>query len=246
MRKVERAINSNTVAIVGSCPNFPHGIFDDIEALSALGLKYKIPLHVDACLGGFLIAFYQSANISIPKFDFRLPGVTSISADYHKYGLCPKGSSVLMYSDREYRKHQYFIYPHFMGGLYPSPGFEGSRSPVFAIAAYAVLIHLGKNRYVAQARTIYEAVKKIKNYVKKSLPELLIIGDPQICSVAFTGPIAVSVFDRMSEKKWHLNMINNPIGFSLVVTSANVENVDNGTFMKDLQESYDFVRISLT
>ena len=117
IKKVESAINSNTVGLVGSCPNFPHGNFDNIEALSALGVKYGIPLHVDACLGGLLVCFYQFTNINFPKFDFRLPGVTSISADCHKYGLCPKGSSLLMYKDRDYRKHQYFIYPHFMGGL---------------------------------------------------------------------------------------------------------------------------------
>ena len=161
--------------------------------------KYKIPLHVDACLGGFLIAFYQAANVNFPKFDFRLPGVTSISADTHKYGLCPKGSSVLMYSDREYRKHQYFIYPHFMGGLYPSPGFEGSRSPVAAIAAYAIIIHLGKNRYVSQAKIISEAVKKIKTYIRKNLSELEVIGDPQICSVAITGKLSLAVYDKMNE-----------------------------------------------
>ena len=243
LKKVRKAINSNTVALVGSCPNFPHGVYDDIEGLSALAVQYKLPLHVDACLGGFLIAFYQSANINISKFDFRLPGVTSISADYHKYGLCPKGSSVLMYSDREYRKHQYFIYPHFMGGLYPSPGFEGSRSPALAIAAYSVLIYIGKQKYVNQATRIYNAVKKIKDYVKKHMKEIQVIGDPQICSVAITGKISLSVFDKMTEKKWHLNMINNPVGFSLVITLANLENVENGNFIKDLEESYKFVNI---
>lgn len=246
LNKVKNAINSNTVALVGSCPNFPHGIHDNIEGLSDLALKYKLPLHVDACLGGFLIAFYQTANVNIGcKFDFRLKGVTSISADYHKYGLCPKGSSVLMYSDREYRKHQYFIYPHFMGGLYPSPGFEGSRSPALAIAAYAVLIHLGKQTYNNQAIKIFQAVKKIKDFVKKNLPKLQIIGDPQICSVAMTGDISVGVFDKMCEKKWHLNMINNPVGFSFVITSANLENIQNDRFLKDLQDSYNYVSILL-
>jgi sphinganine-1-phosphate aldolase len=241
IKKVRAAINKNTVGMVGSCPNFPHGVYDDIEALSDLGVKYKIPLHVDACLGGFLIAFYQMANISIPKFDFRLPGVTSISADMHKYGLCPKGSSVLMYSDRDYRKHQYFIYPHWMGGLYPSPGFEGSRSPALIIASYAVLVHLGKQKYFNQATRIHNAVLKIKNYVKENLQQLEVIGNPQICSVAVTGKISVAVFDKMGEKKWQLNMINNPLGFNFVITSANVENIENGSFLKDLKESYDYV-----
>lgn len=241
IRKVSRAINSNTVAIVGSCPNFPHGNYDDIEALSALAVKNKVPLHVDACLGGLLIAFYGSANLNIPKFDFRLPGVTSISADYHKYGLCPKGISLLLYKDRNYRKHQYFIYPRFMGGLYPSPGFEGSRTPAFVVAAYAVMMYLGKNRYINQAKAIHEAVKKIKKFVKDKCEGLEVIGDPEICSVAVTGPKATLVYDQMSSKGWHLNLINSPTGFSFVVTSANIENVNNGSYFKDLENSVNFV-----
>jgi sphinganine-1-phosphate aldolase len=238
---MERAINSNTVAMAGSFPNFPHGIYDDIEAISRLGVKYGIPVHVDACLGGLLVCFYQSAYINIPKFDFRLPGVTSISADLHKYGLCPKGISYLLYSHRDYRKHQYFIYPHFMGGLYPSPGLEGSRSPAFAAAAYAIMCHIGKNRYVNQAKAIHEAVLNVKNFIKKECPELEVIGDPQIVSVAAKGPKALFVHDQMTNRGWHMNMINNPSGFSYVITSANIEFIQNGKFLSDLKSSYDHV-----
>jgi sphinganine-1-phosphate aldolase len=241
IRKVERAINSNTCALAGSTPNFPNGICDDIEALSNLAVKYKLPLHVDACLGGLLIAFYGAANIKFQKIDFRLPGVTSISADYHKYALCPKGISILLYSDRDYRKHQYFIYPHFMGGLYPSPGFEGSRSPALAVASYAVILHLGKNRYINQAKAIHECVKKIRNWVRDNLKELEVIGNPEVCSVAVKGPKAILIQDTMSGKGWHMNMINNPFGFMFVVTSANIANIDNGLFFKDLKDCYDKV-----
>jgi sphinganine-1-phosphate aldolase len=234
-----KAISSNTVAIVGSAPNFPHGVMDDIEALSKIAVKYKVPLHVDACLGGFLIAFFQSANIPFPKFDFNLPGVTSISADLHKYGLCPKGISLLLYKNREYRKHQYYFYPHFMGGLYPTPSFEGSRSPAFSAAAYAVLLYIGKNAYINQAKRVHEAVVKIRRFAKENFTEMYIPGNPQICGVAFIGPKALYVHDQMSARHWHLNMINSPMGFSFVVTSANVDNVD--IFLQDLKECYDYV-----
>ncbi len=246
LKRVEKAINSNTIALAGSVPNFPHGVFDDIEGLSRLAVKYRIPLHVDACLGGLLVCFYGSAYINIPKFDFRLPGVTSISADLHKYGLCPKGISYLLYSDRDYRRYQYFIYPHFMGGLYPSPGLEGSRSPAFIVAAYAILCHIGKNRYVNQAKAIHEAVLKLKNFIKNKCPELEVLGDPQICSVAVTGPKSLFVHDQMTAKGWHMNMITNPSGFSFVITSANIENIENGVFLNDLKESYDYVSNDLT
>lgn len=167
------------MALVGSAPNFPHGIIDNIEALSQLAVKYKLPLHVDCCLGGLLMAFYGS-KINIPKFDFLLPGVTSISADFHKYGLAPKGVSVILYRNTEYRKHQYLIYPSFMGGVYPSPSFAGSRSAAMAISALAILLFNGRDRYVNQARMIHEAVLKIKKFVQDKLPRISVIGNPQV------------------------------------------------------------------
>jgi sphinganine-1-phosphate aldolase len=241
IRKVKRAINSNTVVIVGSFPNFPHGICDNIEALSEIALEYDIPLHVDACLGGFLTAFYRYSNINFPKFDFNLKGVASISADLHKYGLCPKGISVLFYKNKEYRKNQYFIYPKWMGGVYPSPSIAGSRSPAFVAAAYAILMYLGKNTYVNQAKKIYEAISKIKKFVKENCPEIQVIGNPCVCVIAFTGKKIMYLFDEMNRKKWALNIVCNPQGFSFVLTSANIKNVENGDFLKDLKDSYDYV-----
>lgn len=87
--------------IVGSAPNFPYGTIDDIEAISNLGIKYKVPVHVDSCLGGFLTAFMNDAGFPISACDFICPGVTSISIDTHKYGFTPKGSSVILYRDKK-------------------------------------------------------------------------------------------------------------------------------------------------
>jgi glutamate/tyrosine decarboxylase-like PLP-dependent enzyme len=132
-----------------------------------------------------------------------------------------------------------------MGGIYPSPGFEGSRTPVFTVSAYAIMLFLGKNRFINQAKAIHEAVLMIKNFVKKNLEELEVIGDPQICSIAITGKNVALVFDQMTQRGWHLNYINNPIGLSLVITSANLANVENGNFTKDLLDSYNFVNFIL-
>lgn len=240
--KVKRAINSNTVALVGSFPNFPHGAIDDIEALSDLAVKHNIGLHVDACLGGLLACYYShsNANIKIPKFDFLLPGVTTISADLHKYGLAPKGVSYLLYRSKELRKHQYFIYPRWMGGTYPSPTIAGSRSPALMVCAYAIMLKKGKNFYANQARDINEAIIKIKDYTKKNFKDLTIIGDPQICVVAFTGAKCNIIYDMMSKKGWHLNLINNPMGFSIAITTANLVMV-NKRLCSDLKECYDNV-----
>lgn len=109
---------------------------DDIEKIAKLARKYRVPLHVDACLGGFLIIFMKRAGYPLPKFDFSVKGVTSISCDPHKYGFTPKGkiliefhcnefifpfiagSSIILYSDKAYRHHQYTVTVNWPGGIY--------------------------------------------------------------------------------------------------------------------------------
>ena len=240
INKVKNAISKNTVCIVGSCPNFPHTIADNIEKLSDLAIKYKIPLHVDCCLGGFLIVFYNKANIKIPKYDFNLPGVTSISADLHKYGLCPKGISLLLFSKREYRKYAYFIYPHFMGGTYITTTFEGSRTGCLIASAYAVLTSLGKNYYTNIAKRIHQAVIKTRDFIRKECPKLKIFGEPFICGIAFTGDKIEYIYDYLQKKGWHTNYIINPVGISFVYTSANMEN--DKLFINDIKEVYDKIQ----
>lgn len=124
---VRSLIDDNTVAIAASAGTYPHGVVDPIEELSDLALERGINLHVDGCLGGFILAWGQELGYPVPTFDFRLPGVTSISADTHKYGFALKGSSVLLYRSPELRRLQYFIVPDWSGGLYTSPGMSGSR-----------------------------------------------------------------------------------------------------------------------
>merc|ERR1712126_566384 len=115
---MKKMISRRTAMLVGSAPQFPHGCMDNIQAIAALGVKYDIPVHVDACLGGFLIAFMEDAGFPLPPFDFRVSGVTSISADTHKYGFAPKGSSVILYSEQIYRHYQWFSYVDWPGGIY--------------------------------------------------------------------------------------------------------------------------------
>jgi sphinganine-1-phosphate aldolase len=237
LNKVKKAINKNTACIVGSCPNFPHSVMDNIEGLNEIAVKYKVPLHVDCCLGGFLVAFYSRANIKIPKFDFSLPGVTSISADLHKYGLCPKGISLLMYSKHEYRKYNYFTYPHFMGGFYCTPGFDGSRTAGISAASYAVLTSLGRNYYINVAKRINQAVLKVKEFVKKNCPLFKIIGDPFICGFAITGDKMDYLYDILAKKGWHVNMLIKPYGIGFIFTSANMEN--DAQLINDIKEAHE-------
>ena len=235
---VEKNINKNTICLIGSFPNFPHCIGDDIEQLSKLGLKYNIPVHVDCCLGGFLVCFHERAGImDTPKFDFRLPGVTSISADLHKYGLCPKGISLIMFSKHEYRRNLYFVYPHWPGSTYITPGFEGSRTGALIAASFAILTSMGKEFYANNAKKINEAVIKVKEFIKKECDLIQVIGDPFICGVSFTGKYIPHFYDMICEKGFDVNYLNKPEGVGFIFTSANVDNADN--YMKALKEIND-------
>ena len=135
---------------------------DDIEAMSALGLKHGIPVHIDACLGGFLLCFMRSAGYQLANFDFALPGVTSISADTHKYGYAPKGSSVILYRSKKYRHHQYTITTDWPGGIYGSPTVNGSRSGGIIAACWATMMYMGEEGYVDSTKKIIDTTKFIE------------------------------------------------------------------------------------
>ena len=239
---VEKNISKNTICLVGSFPNFPHCVSDDIEKLSKLGIKYNIPVHCDCCLGGFLVAFHERAGINdTPLFDFRLPGVTSISADLHKYGLCPKGISLLLFSKHEYRRNLFFIYPHWPGSTYITPSFEGSRTGALIAASFAILTSMGKEFYSNNALEIYNAVKKVREFIKKNCDLIEVIGNPFICGVSFTGKYIPNFYDMITEKGFAVNYLNSPEGIGFIFTSANVKNADN--YMKTLKEINDKLKI---
>ena len=113
--------------LVGSACNFPHGIIDDIELIAKLGLKYDIPVHADCCLGGFLLPFIERTEFAneIPRVDFQIDGLTSISCDTHKYGYSPKGSSLIIYKSPIFRRFQYSVETEWPGGIYASPTLAG-------------------------------------------------------------------------------------------------------------------------
>ena len=185
-------------------------------------------------LGGFLIAFYEKANIEIPLFDFRLKGVTTISADLHKYGNCPKGISLLLFKNHEIRHKIFFIYPQWTGGLYLTSTLDGSRTAGIIAASYAVLCFLGKRYYVDIAIKIHEAVLKLKKFIKEKCHLIKVIGDPFINGVSFTGDKVEYFYDALEKKGWHINYIQNPVGCGFIFTSANVKNVDN--LILDIEE----------
>ena len=174
---LEAAVNEKTIAIVGSACNFPYGTIDPIESLSAIAKERGVGLHVDGCLGGFFLPWAERLGQPVPTFDFRLPGVTSISCDTHKYGYAPKGTSVVLYRGAALRRFQYFTTSDWPGGLYYSPTFSGSRPGGLSAACWAALVSIGEQGYLEATRRILDAVAVMKQGVA-DIPELRLMGRP--------------------------------------------------------------------
>lgn len=235
---VRRLINPNTILLVGSAPNYPHGLVDDIPALSRLAVRYKIPLHVDCCLGSFVIAFLKRAGFPSPYedeggFDFRQPGVTSISVDTHKYGFAPKGNSVVLYRSRKLRSYQYFILPNWTGGVYASPSMAGSRPGSLIAGCWSSLMAMGESGYKESCHQIIGAARKFESAVREDpilSRSLEVLGEPMISVVAFTSTnAAVDVYDvadGMSGLGWHLNALQSPAAIHVAFTIPTATAVD--------------------
>lgn len=223
MPSVSRLINSNTILLVGSAPNFPHGIIDDISALSRIALRKRLPLHVDCCLGSFLVPFLSRAGFESEPFDFRLKGVTSISCDTHKYGFAPKGNSTVLYRNSQLRTYQYFISPDWSGGVYASPSMAGSRPGALIAGCWASLMSQGESGYIKACHSIVGVAKKIEAAVHEHptlSSDLQMIGRPLVSVVAFRSE-SLNVYDMadsMSAKGWHLNALQSPPAIHVAVT----------------------------
>ena len=216
-------IDSNTAAIIGSACNYGYGTVDPIDQLSALALERGIGLHVDGCLGGFILPFGEMLGFDIPVFDFRHPGVTTISADTHKYGYSVKGTSILMFRDKQLRNGQYFFKTDWSGGKYASPGIDGSRSSGLLAATWASMVALGREGYLDRAKKIFDTAYAMQDVVRAQ-PELRIIGNPSFC-FSFTSDVfdIYHVNDAMRARGWRLNGQQYPNALHMAVTGPQTQ-----------------------
>lgn len=233
---VDAHIDDQTVAIVGSACNYGYGTIDPIEELSEVALRRGVGLHVDACLGGFILPFGQELGYPIPVFDYRIPGVTSISADTHKYGYALKGSSVLTVRDKALRNAQYFFLTDWSGGKYCSPGMEGSRSGGLLAATWASMVRLGRDGYLGYAKRIFETASVMQDAVR-SHPELRILGAPTFL-FSFTSDVfdVYHVNDFMRLRGWRFNGQQYPNALHMAVTRPQTQPGVAETFAADLAD----------
>jgi len=230
-------ISGRTAMLVGSAPQFPHGAIDDIQAIADLGVKYGIPVHVDACLGGFLIAFMDEAGFPVKPFDFRVPGVTSISADTHKYGFAPKGSSVILYTSKTYRDYQYFCFPDWPGGIYATPTIGGSRSGGILAACWAAMLFFGREGYVKTTKEIITTTRMITEALQ-NIPGIRIVGVPDVSVIAFDSNDfnIYGLSDGMKKNGWALNALQFPSCVHLCVTRLHTLPGVADKFIRDVTE----------
>lgn len=212
---VAAAIDDQTVMIVASAPQYPQGVVDPIAAVGQVALKHDVLFHVDACVGGFVLPFMENKI----AFDLSTPGVTSMSADIHKYGYAAKGCSVVLYNDRALRKSQFYVYTDWPGGMYGSPSIAGTR-PGGAIAmAYTVLKYIGRSGYqrlVAKKMSIVQDLQRIIS----SYPDLEVVGDPDICIFSFTST-TIDIYqlgDELYVQGWLLDRQQNPAALHISVS----------------------------
>jgi len=224
---------------VASAPSYPQGVVDPVPELAALASERGILCHVDACMGGFLLPFLERlGHVDLP-WDFRVPGVTSISADVHKYGYAPKGVSTVTYRTRELRRYQTFVFDGWLGGAYGSPAMAGTRPAGPLAAAWAVLHHLGEEGYLRLADAAWGAARTLEAGVK-AVPGLAVRGEPDATLLAFGAedPAALDVFavaDVLGARGWYLDRQTPPDSLHATVTAGHAESVDE--LVADLAEA---------
>ncbi len=233
---VESAINKNTIMLVGSAPAYPHGVVDPIPELGQLALKNNLKLHVDACLGGFMLPFLEKLGEKIPSFDFRVEGVTSISADLHKYGYASKGASTIIYRDPELRRHQFYIYTDWPGGLFGSSTITGTRPGGPIAAAWAVLNYLGEEGYKRLAGEVMETTRILQQGIENT-GKLKVAGNPvmSVFSVVSDEVDVYALADAMSEKGWQIGRQQLPPALHFIVTPVHTKVREE--FLADLKNA---------
>jgi glutamate/tyrosine decarboxylase-like PLP-dependent enzyme len=233
---VGAALSPNTILLVGSAPSYPHGVIDPIEELARLAQNHEVLFHVDACVGGLMLPFVRRLGYDLPDFDLGVPGVTSLSADLHKYGYAAKGSSVILYKSKIHRRHQFSVYTDWPGGIYLSPTMLGTRPGGAIAAAWAVMNYLGEEGYLALADGVMKSTTQIRDGID-SIEGLQVLGNPAM-SVLAIGSEELDIYevgDELTLQGWHLDRQQYPASLHLTVIPTHAQVIDR--FLEDLRQA---------
>lgn len=232
------AITDSTIVGCASAPCFPYGVVDPIEHLGEITAERGIGLHIDASIGGFLLPFARDLGYSVPAFDFSVPGVTSISADLHKYGYGPKGASSVLYRDRTLRRHQFSAFTTWPGGILASPTLLGTRPGGAIAGAWTAIVHQGRSGYRAIFSDVMTATQRLRDGIR-GIPSLYVVGDPPVSILAVASDQAdmMAVADRLETTGWRIDRQRNPDSIHFIVNPRHLPIVDE--FLHDLRRAVD-------
>lgn len=226
------AVDDRTAMIVGSAPCYPYGVIDPIEDLADLAASRDVLCHVDSCLGGLLLPFWAELGEPVPAWDFRVEGVTSMSADLHKYGYAYKGASVVLYRDRSLLKHQFFGFDDWPGGFYGSATPAGTRPAPPIAGAWATLMHLGFDGLLAKAEIVRDTTAALHQGIE-SIGDFQILHNPAMSVLLFASASkdSGSLGAAMAERGWGLDVVQE--GLHLMVSPGHSHIVE--PFLADLK-----------
>ena len=236
---MQSQVDKNTVLIVGSAPQYPQGVVDDIVGIAKIASDAQINCHVDACMGGVTLAYLQRLGENIAPWNLQVPGVSSISVDLHKFGYTSKGASVIMYASKHLRSFQGFVTDDWLGGVYGSSGVLGTKSGGSMASAWAVMHFLGDDGYLRLTRQAREATLQLATVIRNT-PELVLRAEPESTLLCFGAqdPSALNVFavaDELSKRGWYVDRQTPPDSLHCTVNAIHHDKID--WFASDLHES---------
>lgn len=235
------AVSPDTVLLVASAPQYPQGVVDPVAEVAAVAERAGVNCHVDACMGGMTLPFLEKLGHPIPAWDFRVPGVTSISVDLHKYGYTAKGASVILHRSKELRKHQTFQTDNWLGGFYASSGVLGTKSGGPIAAAWAVLHHLGEEGYLRLVRDARAAAEKLAGWLRARRGAVLLAEpDATLLAFRFEDADTFAVGDALWKRGWYLDRQAPPPSLHATVNAVHAGSMD--PFLVDLAAAHDEVR----
>ena len=233
-------VNQNTALVVGSAPQYPQGVVDPIPELAALAQSVGASFHTDACMGGFMLPFLEELGEPVPPWDFRVEGVTTISADLHKLGYAPKGASVILHASKALRRYQTFVFDDWLGGFYASPGMQGTRPALPMATAWAILHHLGMEGYLRLAQLTLDTRRRMVEGIR-AIPGLAVLGEPEAQLVAMAVAPgyedALDVFavgDALLARGWFHDRQTPPDSLHSTVSAGNARVIED--YLHDLAE----------
>ena len=233
---IRDAVGPDTAVVVASAFNYPYGVMDPVADIAAIAAERGIGCHVDACIGGFVLPFMEALGRDVPPWDFRVEGVTEMSADVHKYGFAPKGASVVLHRDADWFGHQFFVFSEWGSGLYGSPGVAGAKPAAPIATAWTVLHALGQEGYVEIMRGLLDTTDRVRACVD-GLDGVELVGDP-------IGPVLAmrsdtidlyAVGDVLDDRGWHVNRNVEPKGLHVMLSPAHASVVDD--LVRDLTDA---------